>query len=153
MDLFKNRTVIVPFDFSETSKHAVEVTTKMADKTTSLHIVHVIEPTTTLMSFDPALAVPPTLDQDRHDIATKQMEKLFGDEEYAHIKRHCISGDPGIEIIKLAEELRANLIVMPSHGRTGLNRLLLGSVAERVSRLSKCPVLILRGDEWSEGCQ
>lgn len=53
-------------------------------------------------------------------------------------------GDPGVEIVKVATELKAGLIVMPSHGRTGLKHLLLGSVAERVVRTATCPVLVLR---------
>ena len=53
-------------------------------------------------------------------------------------------GDPGREIAALAEELHAELNVMPSHGRTGLSRLFIGSVAERVVRLAHCPVLILK---------
>ena len=53
-------------------------------------------------------------------------------------------GDPGREIAAFAEKLHAELIVMPSHGRTGLSRSLIGSVAERVVRLAHCPVLILK---------
>jgi len=52
-------------------------------------------------------------------------------------------GDAGHEIAKLAERQGAELIVLPSHGRTGIKRLLIGSVAERVVRLAHCPVLIL----------
>jgi len=58
---------------------------------------------------------------------------------------HVSFGDPGNEIAAFAERLKADLIVMPSHGRSGLTRLLIGSVAERVLRLAHCPVLILRG--------
>ncbi|MEZ4321762.1 MAG: universal stress protein [Myxococcota bacterium] len=57
---------------------------------------------------------------------------------------HTRVGDPGRRIALVAKTLGADLVVMPSHGRTGLERLLLGSVAERVARLSPCPVLILR---------
>ena len=53
-------------------------------------------------------------------------------------------GDPGHGITDYAEEVGADVIVMPSHGRTGLRRLLIGSVAERVLRLAHCPVLVLR---------
>ena len=62
-------------------------------------------------------------------------------------------GDPGSEITKLAKEVGAHLIIMPSHGRTGISRLLLGSVAERVLRLSHCPVLVLRGDGFEPGAE
>jgi universal stress protein A len=55
-------------------------------------------------------------------------------------------GDPGQQIAIFAKEMKAGLIVMSSHGRTGLAHLLIGSVAERVLRLASCPVLILRSD-------
>ena len=54
-------------------------------------------------------------------------------------------GDPGHRIADVAAKLGADLIVMPSHGRTGIERMLIGSVAERVLRLAHCPVLVLRG--------
>ena len=53
-------------------------------------------------------------------------------------------GVPFEEIVKIAEEERADMIVMGTHGRGGLNRMLLGSVAERVIRLAPCPVLTVR---------
>ena len=54
-------------------------------------------------------------------------------------------GDPGHQIAQYAEEAKADLIVLPSHGRSGLQRLLIGSVAERVVRHAPCPVLVVRG--------
>ena len=53
-------------------------------------------------------------------------------------------GDPGREITEFAERQKADLIVIPSHGRTGLTRLLPGAVAERVAPSAHCPVLVLR---------
>jgi nucleotide-binding universal stress UspA family protein len=58
--------------------------------------------------------------------------------------RRVQTGAPSEEIVKIAEEERADLIVMGTHGRAGLNHLLLGSVAERVVRLATCPVLTVR---------
>jgi len=53
-------------------------------------------------------------------------------------------GDPGIEALRVARRVRANLIVMATHGRKGFRRLILGSVAERVVREAPCPVLTIR---------
>ena len=91
------------------------------------------------------MPIPPSYDQERHDLARKSLDKLYGNHADPRIKVECLVGDPGKEIVDLAESLRANMIIMPSHGRKGLSRLLLGSVAERVLRLASCPVLILRG--------
>lgn len=60
-------------------------------------------------------------------------------------------GVPFEEIVKVAEEERADMIVMGTHGRSGLNRALLGSVAERVVRLARCPVLTVRQDKSGAG--
>ena len=86
----------------------------------------------------------PLFCQIRLEQALEQLKKRFDGGKYASIKRHCVLGDPGSEIAKLATDIQANLIVIPSHGRTGFKRILLGSVAERVLRLSACPVLVLR---------
>jgi nucleotide-binding universal stress UspA family protein len=66
------------------------------------------------------------------------------DPRYAAMQVDAIVGDPGHAIAAYAAEIQADLIVMPSHGRTGLARMLIGSVAERVIRLAHCPVLVLR---------
>lgn len=60
---------------------------------------------------------------------------------YAHL---CVTGSPVTEILAVAEDKRVDLIVMASHGRTGLSRLLMGSVAEGVMREAPCPVLVVR---------
>jgi nucleotide-binding universal stress UspA family protein len=64
--------------------------------------------------------------------------------ELARAEVFVAFGDPGREIAEYAQHCGAELIVLPSHGRTGLSRLLIGSVAERVVRLAHCPVLVLR---------
>jgi nucleotide-binding universal stress UspA family protein len=75
---------------------------------------------------------------------TQSLYDRFRDEKCRGLKIHVCYGDPGIEITKYAEDIKAGLIVMPSHGRRGIPRLLIGSVAERVVRLSHCPVLVLK---------
>lgn len=59
-------------------------------------------------------------------------------------------GSPAREIVRLAREISADLIVMSTHGRGGLSHMLLGSVAEKVVRLSSCPVLTVKPDEFRE---
>ena len=66
--------------------------------------------------------------------------------EHGHgpLSAHCLIGDPGTMIINYASDVKADLIVMPSHGRHGLKRLVLGSTTERVLRHTEIPVLVLR---------
>jgi len=56
-------------------------------------------------------------------------------------------GDPGHQITDYADQVAAKLIIMPSHGRSGILRVLLGSVTDRVVRLAHCPVLVLRPEK------
>jgi nucleotide-binding universal stress UspA family protein len=72
------------------------------------------------------------------------LRQRLSSSRYAGIHVTVAIGDAGHEIVALAEKVHADLLVMPSHGRTGLKRLLIGSVAERVVRLAHCPVLVLR---------
>src|SRR5262249_48839479 len=70
------------------------------------------------------------------------------------IEYRLSEGDPAVEIIRLAAEVKANLIVMGTHGRTGLGRLMMGSVAEAVLRRAPCPVLTLKAPfSWAPGCR
>ena len=123
---------------------------EMFDDSCVLHVIHVIEPTPTILSLDPSIPVPPSNDEERKHQAKASMDSMFSAGEFARFQKvACRSGDPGKEIVKYAKEVNANMIVMSSHGRTGLARLFLGSVAERVLRLANCPVLILRSANHS----
>jgi len=145
MEFFESSTVIVPFDFSAPSQSALEYAVDLVDAGSKIHLIHVVE-SSLMTSIDMASPVPPMMDQEQQAILLEKMQTLCQDKRFQSVAPHCVIGDPGYEITQLAEELQATLILMPSHGRRGLNRLLLGSVAERVLRLSHCPVLILRGE-------
>jgi nucleotide-binding universal stress UspA family protein len=82
--------------------------------------------------------------ESRKEHAVSALRQRLSDKKYAATPIEILFGDPGHEITDYAERVEADLIVMPSHGRTGLSRLLIGSVAERVIRLAHCPVLVLR---------
>src|SRR5688572_10829020 len=64
--------------------------------------------------------------------------------ELKHLVTHCLPGNPAAEIVWLAARLDAEMIVLGTHGRTGVSHLLLGSVAEKVMRTARCPVLVDR---------
>jgi nucleotide-binding universal stress UspA family protein len=71
--------------------------------------------------------------------------KEAAQKEGVAVKAFVMSGKPAEAIIQVAEERRADLVVVGSHGRTGVERLLIGSVAERVIVLASCPVLVVKG--------
>ena len=133
--------VVVPVDFSDDSRLAVDTAMQLAAGPESVHVVHVLPE---LAPSEPMVLWEAWESQKRHQHAEEELRKFLAGEQYAGLQLHVFVGDPGQEITALAERLHAELIVLPSHGRTGLKRLLIGSVAERVVRLAHCPVLVLR---------
>lgn len=143
-----NKTLLVPYDFSDESSAAVGEAVAMADDSTKIHLLHVLVPID-VISMEPGFYVDLGSETQRVDDLVRTMkEKVAIDRE--SVKFVGRIGDPGTEIVQYAAEIGADLIVMPSHGRTGFKRLLLGSVAERVVRLAECPVMVLRGAKKSE---
>ncbi len=141
MSWLPKKTVVVPCDFSDESIGAVDAALEMVDSPSGLHVIHVLPE----MSVGEPGIVWGTVDDDsRREHVLDALRKSFGDGKYADLDYVATIGDAGHEIVDFAKSLNAELIVMPSHGRRGMARMLLGSVAERVLRMSHCPVLVLR---------
>lgn len=141
MSSFPKKSVVVPVDFSDASKVAVDLGLQLVDVPGHLHIIHVspsIFPTEIGYVWE-------TYDEKEYlEKADQALRDWLANEKYQGVDRAIKMGSPGEEIVSHAQDVRAELIVIPSHGRTGLKRLLLGSVAERVVRLAECPVLVLK---------
>lgn len=133
--------IIVPTDFSPKSEAALEYAATLAHETGArLIIVHVQELPVVYpeSSFCYGLPVPD------HDEVRRMLENVkpaVRDVSYEH---RLLNGDPSVQIAALAKDDKADLIVMSSHGRSGLGRLVLGSVAEAVMRRAACPILIVK---------
>lgn len=135
------KQVVVPVDFSPQSLQAVETALEITGGGNGLRVLHVIEDLTPAHPGE----LYGTIDNDtRAKHATEALEKELSGEKYAGIQIEIACGAPGMEIPEHAKKVKAELIVMPSSGRTGISRLLIGSVAERVIRHAHCPVLVLR---------
>ena len=134
--------VVVPVDFSESSTQSVDLALSIAGDPSKVHLIHVLMP---LIPTEPGVIWNAIDDTTRTRNVLDSLRNHFDRPEHDGLKMHVEFGDPGRKIASFAESIDADLIVMPSHGRTGLPRLLLGSVAERVTRLAECPVLLLRG--------
>ena len=139
---FTNKTILLPFDFSDAAKAAVDEALQMTDDSATFRMINVVVPIHTL-AFEAGMAIDVSDDQIRLDAAKARMDELFGSRDRT-IQCETRLGDPGTEIIEYANEINADLIVISSHGRSGIGRLLLGSVAERVMRHAACPVMVLR---------
>ncbi len=146
----KQGIVLVPFDFSEPANHAIEVAKTFVTENAHLAVLHVLPP---LAPLDPGV-VWNTLDEERaRKSAASSLDTTLDDLKCSPCHREVVIGDPASSILERARELNAELIVIPTHGRTGLRRFMLGSVAERIVRFAHCPVLVLRrkSDEKDEG--
>lgn len=143
----REQTVLLPFDFSDAATDAIATARGLVARTELLWVVHVIPPVTTTSPGFLMGQVDPAHLRERADTAlTEALDKAGVGEA----QRRIVIGDPASEIITVASEIDADLIVIPSRGKTGLRRWMIGSVAERVVRHTPCPVLVLPIDDDDE---
>lgn len=147
---FELRRVLVPVDFSDTSRKAMQYAVPFgAAFGAEVLLLHVVQPYTVPVELG---YMPPEWAESQQRFlksAREELEKLGGREirDRAAWKAQVREGVPWQEIIAVAGEARADLIIVATHGRTGLQHVLLGSVAERVVRHAPCPVLVVRETE------
>jgi nucleotide-binding universal stress UspA family protein len=139
--------ILLAIDFSDSSMHACEYAVTLATKFNSqLIVLHVINEPVDLRGFYVPHISFERLEQEIEAGAMKMMEKFASTalSSFSRYETCIVSGIPYDEIIKKAEDENASLIVLGTHGRTGIDHLLFGSTAERVVRTAKCPVLTIR---------
>jgi nucleotide-binding universal stress UspA family protein len=138
----QKKQVVVAFDFSETAdvalRRAVEIGWRSAD-----HVLHVVT-----VSNEHDYHRAEELEQRIHDRVREMVDErpLATVEFYVH----ALIGDPSAEILRVAEDVGADLVVIGSHGRTGIRRLLLGSTSEAVVRGAGCAVIVARPKEYAD---
>jgi universal stress protein A len=133
--------ILYPTDFSETGRHALELATSLArDRGATLVIVHVEEPPMAYGGGDLYYGV----EEPSREELLKALGQVVPTDPAVPCVHKLMIGDPAEAILKLAQEDQVELIVMGTHGRRGLTRLLMGSVAEAVVRRAPCPVLTVR---------
>jgi nucleotide-binding universal stress UspA family protein len=135
------KKILAPIDFSAYSRHAFEIAWSLArDYGGSLVLLHVVPPPLITPESGYVLS---TLDDT--DEALKKLRQMQCAGPAVPVE--CVGrvGDAATEILDLARAAHCDLIVIGTHGRTGLRRLLMGSVAEQILRNAPCPVLTVRG--------
>jgi nucleotide-binding universal stress UspA family protein len=142
------RRILHPTDFSRLSNCAQEYACELADKFGAvLHVLHVAEELT-ILPVDPGATIVnrPSNGGERAASARTRIERILpSDWEAAHrVVKVVKIGSPIVGIVRYAREHEIDLIVIGTHGRTGLPHVLLGSVAENVVRKAGCPVLTVR---------
>ena len=144
MNKYTKGTVIVPWDFSELSKAALLEAIELVDTTDAIEVIHVTPyPATT----EYGMIWGSFTEVEIRENLEKSFKEESADSGFPDLKFTAEFGDPGSRIAEFAKSKDATLVVISSHGHTGLSRMFLGSVAERVVRLAPCPVLVLRGKE------
>ncbi len=135
------RIILHATDFSESSAYAFRLACSLArDYSARLVMLHVAEQPV-VVPIDGSTFLPPPLDRER---LLKDLQCWQAQEPGVRIEYRLAEGDPAAEIVRAAAETGCDLIVMGTHGRAGLGRLLLGSVAEQVLRRAPCPVMTMK---------
>lgn len=145
--MFKIHAILCPVDFSDASRKAVQYAREFASNMgASVYLLNVVEPRP--MAVDITLNYVP-LEEDLEKAAGEDLDIILQEFLVAGLKAECAIefGNPSDVILEKAAELDVNLLIMGSHGKKGLSRLIMGSVAETVVRKANCPVLIVKAEE------
>lgn len=140
------KKILIATDGSEYTKNSVDYGVELAKNTgAQLHAIYVVDTAAfASIPMDAAWESMYELLRQEGDEATKYVAEK-AEAEGLDVERNTVEGHPADEIIKYAEKNSISLIVMGTLGKSGLDRFLLGSVAEKVVRTSKIPVLVVRG--------
>lgn len=152
--MFDIKTIVVPTDFSKISFSAFEYARDLAERMNAdIHLIYVMEKT-------PPFLAAKSIDMPEDEIlkkmeieARKRLHETalnFNEDTNIKVEEVLRLGNDFEEIVSYSKEIDADLIVIATHGRTGVLHSLLGSVAEKVIRFAKCPVLVISPNEEDE---
>jgi universal stress protein A len=147
------KRILVPTDFSEPAQEAFRAAVELAQHfSAQLLLVHVVPPVP--VPYQPLISPAPAFDITSYlqELVKASQDTLqtYADEHVPQGIPATISvtaGDPAYEILRLAQELESDLIVIATHGHGGWRHLLFGSVAEKVVRQAPCPILVVHAPE------
>jgi len=141
------KTILVPTDFGESATAALDYAVELAAKVDAkVHVLNAVG--IQLIGADYGMAVTPDLLTMAYDANQTALDRAIAERATRCPFGPALleTGDPRDLIVQAATKLGADLIVMGTHGRRGLRRLLLGSVAESIARTAPCPVLLVRAE-------
>jgi universal stress protein A len=137
--------ILAPTDLSEPSQQAIQYARELARTFgATLVLLHVVELPPYPIEGLPPSSLGGTLLEELEQQATSDLAQVLANEAEVKVVRRVVVGIPYRRIVEVAEAEKFDLIVMATHGRTGLSHLFMGSVAERVVRTAPCPVLTIR---------
>jgi nucleotide-binding universal stress UspA family protein len=147
---FSIRSILVPIDFSIHSKNALKYAVPLAEKfKASLHLVYVVEPTIYPADLGFGQVVLPGVEEELREKGGEELQTLMEKEIGGRVRSSCAvrTGNPHQEILREAEDLGVAMIVVATHGHSGVEHMLFGSTADRIVRNAKCPVLTVRPEQ------
>jgi nucleotide-binding universal stress UspA family protein len=144
------KTILAPIDFSDFSNNALDVATDLASRLGAELILVNIVPAIPDLPSSVSILKEGEYDQSLHNATAKRLSDLAASLSAKNIKVRTEIGtanDVGMEIVRIAEDEHADMIVIATHGMTGWRRIPFGSVAKKVVEEAECPVLVLRAQE------
>jgi nucleotide-binding universal stress UspA family protein len=142
------KTILHPTDFSASSKEAFSLACRLAEANQAkIIVIHAFAPA---VMAPTEMQPPPEIEQEAKEEAMRQLGRVRSKSQTAKVQHLLIAGMAVEVILDAAMNMKADLIVMGTQGRSGLRRLMLGSVAEHVLRKAPCPVLTVRCSDQHE---
>lgn len=143
------RSILCPIQFDPNMTQTLRLAAKIAkDHDGTLHLVHVV---TLMVTLGEEAAYGCAVDETQDEVAKHELEEIASKElsgaKYDILTRAAVSGRIPRAVVDAAAETNADLIIMATHGRSGLPHLFMGSVTEEVVRAAPCPVLTVRPAE------
>ena len=143
------RKILLPTDFSGCANYALPYAAAIARATRATIVcVHVVEPIVPAVGYSGLAEPMPIADisEQLEDSAERELPQFAECDDFhgLEVEEVIVHGDAAAEIVRVATEREVDLIVVSSHGRTGLGRIIFGSTAEAVVRHASCPVLVVK---------
>ncbi len=144
------KKILIPIDFSDNSKKALRYAVPFAQQfKASLILIYIVEPTIYPSDFGFGQIGFPDVEKELHEKAILELGGLIESNvpKTIHARSIVGTGIPFVEITTYAQEEGIDLIIVATHGRTGVEHILFGSTAEKIIRKAPCPVLVVRSEE------
>jgi nucleotide-binding universal stress UspA family protein len=139
--------VVVAHDLTDYADAALDAALGLGVQPSQLHVVHVVP---TVDRQPPGMIFPASDDEPRRHWARQALQAKLDGTPAQGATIHVAVGAPERHVVRMAEELGATWVIVATHGRTGVGRMILGSVAEHVARHAHCPVLIVHDQDKVE---
>ncbi|MDP6700618.1 MAG: universal stress protein [Candidatus Latescibacteria bacterium] len=145
----KLKKILIPTDLSEYARYALPYAVELARTNgAEIHLVHVLD--TTWLAPAAAAEFPGQLSvaiDNSEELAAETLREMGADIKEVPVHTKTLVGAPHVEIVRYARQQETDLVVVSTHGRTGLSHALIGSVAEKIVQMAPCPVLTVKHPE------